>query len=148
MPYSEYNITVTNPEFDTVTIQNVQILPDVIAEQNIFMKKPLNETTNQDFYIPAHTLYGEYPPKIAEDAVKELPRSSGFVVLQDVVVPEYIIVHDGVPNDTSAPDYWIPYKDYIKNVASCEIYATWPEESIKANVLAIKIGRASCRERV
>ena len=49
MPYSEYNITVTNPEFDTVTIQNVQILPDVIAEQNIFMKKPLNETTNQDF---------------------------------------------------------------------------------------------------
>ena len=137
MPYSEYNITVTNPEFDTVTIQNVQILPDVIAEQNIFMKKPLNETTNQDFYIPAHTLYGEYPPKIAEDAVKELPRSSGFVVLQDVVVPEYIVVHDGVPNDTSAPDYWIPYKDYIKNVASCEIYATWPEESIKANVLAI-----------
>lgn len=137
MPYSEYNITVTNPEFDTVTIQNVQILPDVIAEQNIFMKKPLNEITNQDFYIPAHTLYGEYPPKIAEDAVKELPRSSGFVVLQDVVVPEYIVVHDGVPNDTSAPDYWIPYKDYIKNVASCEIYATWPEESIKANVLAI-----------
>lgn len=137
MPYSEYNITVTNPEFDTVTIQNVQILPDVIAEQNIFMKKPLSETTNQDFYIPAHTLYGEYPPKIAEDAVKELPRSSGFVVLQDVVVPEYIVVHDGVPNDTSAPDYWIPYKDYIKNVASCEIYATWPEESIKANVLAI-----------
>ena len=87
--------------------------------------------------IPPHTLYGEYPPKIAEDAVKELPPSRGFVVLSDVVVPEFIVVHDGVPDDSTAPDYWIPYKDYIKNVASCEIYATWPEEAIKANVLAI-----------
>ncbi len=136
-PYDEYDITVINPEFDSVTIQNVQILPDVIAEQNVFMKKTSESSTAQDFMIPPHTLYGEYPPKIAEDAVKKLPPSRGFVVLSDVVVPEFIVVHDGVPDDSTAPDYWIPYKDYIKNVASCEIYATWPEEAIKANVLAI-----------
>lgn len=59
------------------------------------------------------------------------------MVLDQVVIPEYVVVHDGDPNDTSAPNYWIPYKDYIKNVASCEIYATWPEESIKANILTI-----------
>ena len=61
----------------------------------------------------------------------------GEIVLSKVVVPEYVIVHDGSPSDTSALDYYVPYKDYIKNVASCEIYATWPESTITANVLAI-----------
>ena len=54
-----------------------------------------------------------------------------------VVVPETIIVHDGVPGNTSAANYYVPYKDYIKNVASSEIYATWPQSTITANVLAI-----------
>ena len=44
---------------------------------------------------------------------------------------------NGPPTDTSAQNYYIPYKDYIKNVASSEIYATWPESTIIANVLAI-----------
>ncbi len=52
-------------------------------------------------------------------------------------MPEYIIVHDGTPSDTTANNYYVRYKDYIKNVASCEIYATWPEATITANVLAI-----------
>lgn len=59
------------------------------------------------------------------------------MVLPNPVVPEFIIVHDGRPNDTSAPNYWIPFADYIKNVASSEIYANWPQSTIKANVLAI-----------
>ena len=46
-------------------------------------------------------------------------------------------MHDGVPNDSSAPNYYVRYKYYIKNVASSEIYATWPESSIYANILAI-----------
>lgn len=41
------------------------------------------------------------------------------------------------PNDRNAPNYYVPYKEYIKNVASSEIYATWPESTITANVLAI-----------
>jgi hypothetical protein len=48
-----------------------------------------------------------------------------------------MIVHDGDPNNANAPNYWIPFADYIKNVASSEIYSTWPSETIKANVLAI-----------
>ena len=54
-----------------------------------------------------------------------------------MVIPEYIVVHDGPVGDTSAQDYYVRYKDYIKNVASSEIYATWPEDTIRANVLAI-----------
>ena len=47
------------------------------------------------------------------------------------------MVHDGPVNDSAAGNYYVRYKDYIKNVASSEIYATWPREALKANILAI-----------
>ncbi len=62
---------------------------------------------------------------------------SGEIVLSRVVVPQTIVVHDGVPTDSTAKNYYVPYRDYIKNVASSEIYATWPQSTITANVLAI-----------
>ena len=46
-------------------------------------------------------------------------------------------MHDGAPSDSTAANYYVRYKDYIKNVASSEIYATWPDATIRANVLAI-----------
>ena len=46
-------------------------------------------------------------------------------------------VHDGAPGDSTAANYYVRYRDYIKNVASSEIYATWPDATIRANVLAI-----------
>lgn len=138
MPYSEYTLTSQQQGFDPITIKNIQVLPDVIAEQNVFMKKPEDvPAENLTFNIPPHTLYKEYPPKIPESAVKELPLPTGFVVLPDVVIPEFIVVHDGDPNDNNAPNYWIPYKDYIKNVLSCEIYATWPQDALRANTLVV-----------
>jgi hypothetical protein len=86
--------------------------------------------------IPDHTLYGEYPPKIPEDEIKPVDES-GEIVLSRVVIPEYVIVHDGVPQDPTAQNYYVRYTDYIKNVVSSEIYATWPESAIYANTLAI-----------
>ena len=55
---------------------------------------------------------------------------SGEIVLSRVVIPEYVIVHDGAPSDSSARNYWVRYRDYIKNVASSEIYATWTDAAI------------------
>lgn len=52
------------------------------------------------------------------------------------VIPEYITVHLGNPTDFSAPNVRIPFVDYIKNVASSEIYPTWPESAIRANIYA------------
>ena len=46
-------------------------------------------------------------------------------------------MHDGPPSDAGAADYYVRYKDYIKNVASSEIYSTWPDSTIRANILAI-----------
>lgn len=138
IPYSEYDVYVTTPGYQTTTIEGVQILPDVTALQDVNLT-PLTENVAPSRVIPIepNTLWGDFPPKIPEDEVKPLPPSLGFVVLPNPVVPEFIIVHDGVPNDSTAPNYWIPFKDYIKNVASCEIYSTWPSSTIESNVLAI-----------
>lgn len=137
MPYSEYTIQVTAPGFEPVTVAGAELLPTVLAIQNIQMR-PLPGSDQQDeiLVIPAHTLYGNYPPKIPEAEIKPT-NETGEIVLSRVVVPEYIIVHDGSPRDSTARDYYVKYKDYIKNVASSEIYATWPEETIRANILAI-----------
>ena len=51
--------------------------------------------------------------------------------------PSCTVVHDGVPDDSTATNYYVRYRDYIKNVVSSEIYATWNENAIYANTLAI-----------
>ncbi|MDO5410531.1 MAG: peptidoglycan-binding protein [Lachnospiraceae bacterium] len=136
-PYSEYQITVRAPGFEPLVIEGSEILAGVLSRQPVSLQPLEPGAAPTDIFIPDHTLYGEYPPKIPEAEIKPM-NESGEIVLSKVVVPEFIIVHDGVPSDTSAPDYYIPYRDYIKNVASSEIYATWPEEAITANVLAIQ----------
>lgn len=136
-PYSEYTLMVRAQGFEPVAISGTEILADTLALQPVRMV-PIADEVSPDvpIVIPDHTLYGEYPPKIAEAEVKPVAET-GEIVLSRVVVPQTIIVHDGVPTDPTAPNYYVPYGDYIKNVASSEIYATWPRETIIANVLAI-----------
>lgn len=50
-------------------------------------------------------------------------------------IPEYITVHLGPPS-SNAPNVTVPFTDYIKNVASSEIYPTWPENALRANIIA------------
>ena len=136
-PYSEYTLDISAPGFEPVSIAGTEILANVRAIQNVRMRpSDVGREEEEVFVIPAHTLYGEYPPKITEDEIKPT-NESGEIVLSRVVVPEYIVVHDGSPRDATAADYYVKYKDYIKNVASSEIYATWPADTIRANVLAI-----------
>lgn len=136
-PYSQYTVIVTAPGFETVEVNGTAILPDVLAIQPIRMLPSTTEPDSAELYvILPHTLYYEYPPKIAEDEIKPVGES-GEIVLDRVVVPEYVVVHDGPPSDASAKNYYVRYRDYIKNVASSEIYATWPEAAIYANILAI-----------
>ncbi len=137
MPYSEYTLTVNAPGYEPVTVSGVEVLPEVTAMQNIEMvPTETSQEESETIVIPDHTLYGDYPPKIPEDEIKPMDES-GEIVLSRVVIPEYIIVHDGVPADSTAGNYYVRYRDYIKNVVSSEIYATWPENAIYANTLAI-----------
>ena len=135
-PYSEYNFKISAPGFEPIEINSAEILPDETAIQNVQLTPTIKPETAELYVIDPHTLYAQYPPKIAEPEVKLVPEG-GEIVLSQVVIPEYVVVHNGPPSDTSAKNYYERYRDYIKNVASSEIYATWPESSLQANILAI-----------
>jgi len=134
-PYAEYTVQVEAEGFENSEIAGIQVLPSVRAEQSVSIAFQAGAEFER-LVIGPHTLWGEYPPKIEEAEVKPVGES-GEIVLSRVVIPEYVVVHDGPVNDTTAQDYYVRYKDYIKNVASSEIYATWPDDTIRANVLAI-----------
>jgi len=136
-PFSLYTIQVRAEGYQTLNISGIEVLPTVKAIQNVTLV-PLDYpgTTRGDIDIPVNTLFGDYPPKIEEAEIKPL-EESGEIVLSRVVIPEYVVVHDGPPTDSRAGNYYVRYKDYIKNVASSEIYATWPDATIRANALAI-----------
>lgn len=134
-PYSEYNIEIRAEGYEPVSISGTELLPEVTAVQPVVMTAR-GEDPFDRIVIPAHTLFGDYPPKIPEAEVKPV-EETGEIVLSRVVVPEYVVVHDGPPDDSTASNYFVRYRDYIKNVACSEIYATWPAETIRANILAI-----------
>ena len=136
-PYSEYNLHISAPGFKPLVVSGTEILPEATAIQPVALE-PETDTQEEEnpVVIPDHTLYGNYPPKIAESEIKPV-NETGEIVLSRVVVPQTVVVHDGVPTDSTASNYYVPYRDYIKNVASSEIYATWPQSTITANVLAI-----------
>ncbi len=137
-PYSEYDLVVEADGFESLILVGIQILPTSRALQNLFLfPRVTTEPTAESILIEEHTLWGLFPPKIPEDEVKPLPATTGFIVLPEPVIPEFVIVHLGVPNDTAAPNVWVPFSDYIKNVASSEIYSTWPIQTLRANILAI-----------
>ncbi|MDU6480738.1 MAG: peptidoglycan-binding protein, partial [Paeniclostridium sordellii] len=142
-PYSQYVVEVIKDGYETIIINGTQVLATVIAQQGIRMnpkqrsRRSYSRQNEIIIDIGAHTLWGNYPPKIPESDLKPLPPPTGFVVLDNPVVPEFVVVHDGMPENKNAPNYWIYFKDYIKNVASSEIYSTWPTETIFANIIAI-----------
>ena len=105
-PYSQYTVEVISEGYETAIIDGTQVFPTVEARQNV----PLNtQTRRRHFYyrknenvydIGDNTLYGTYPPKIPESDLKPLPPPTGFVVLDNPVVPEFVVVHDGLPADS------------------------------------------------
>lgn len=138
LPYGLYDITVARDGFDDVAVRGVQIFPESTALQKINLIESGNRASRADIIIILpNTLNGNYPSKIPEAAEKPLPPPSSGVVLPKPVVPEFITVHQGSPDDASAPNVRVEYKEYIKNVASCEIYSTWPQTTIRANLFCI-----------
>ena len=134
-PYSEYTVKVEAEGYSPVEVTGSELLSGQSSVQPVEMDE-LTPDAFQDIAIPDHTLFGDYPEKIPEAEIKPVDET-GEIVLSRVVVPEYVVVHDGAPSDSTAKDYYVRYRDYIKNVACSEIYATWTDAAIRANVLAI-----------
>lgn len=131
LPYTEYAIQVIAPGLKTVEIFGIQVFPNVTAFQPV--KLPPMDTTGlpEIIIIGPHTLVADYPPQVYEDEIK-FPFETGL----PVVIPEFIVIHTGIPTDRNAINICDRYINYIKNVVSNEIYPTWPIETIYANILA------------
>ena len=139
VPYSLYDLKIERQGFQSLVVNGIQIFPTQIAIQqcNLVEENRRSKFRADVINIQPNTLNGNYPAKIPEEVDKPLPLPTSGVVLPKPVIPEFITVHQGSPNNTSASNVTVLYKDYIKNVASCEIYSTWSESTIRANVYAI-----------
>lgn len=138
IPYSFAEVTIEREGFLPTMIKGVQIFPSRIALQQARLRESRGSYRQEvTINIQANRLVGNFPPKIPEADEKELPFPKGTVVLPEPVVPEYIVVHNGRPDDNSAANYRVDYREYVKNVACCEIFSTWSENTIRANVYAI-----------
>ncbi|AAK81178.1 peptidoglycan hydrolase-like protein with peptidoglycan-binding domain [Clostridium acetobutylicum] len=136
IPYGLYDIRIDAANLNSQLIKGCQVMPDRVALQNA----NLTGTAQRQqiiIEIQPNVQVGKYPPKIPEAPEKPAPSGpSGFVVLPEPEVPQYIVVHAGPP-DSSAPNYTVRFIDYIKNVCSSEIFSTWSDSTIRANALCI-----------
>lgn len=134
-PYVTVDLRIVIRGYITVSIIGEQIFPNQTTKQTVRMEV-LTATPNElekIIIIPEHKLYtNRADVRIPEEdalpaAVTEVPRK--------VTVPESIRVHLGPPG-ANVRTVTVPFIDYIKNVASSEIYPTWPTNSLIANVIA------------
>lgn len=149
LPYSLYNVTVFAEGWYRMQILGVQIFEDTVTQLPIDLI-PLPEGVRSPdelemvvIRIPEHVLRdprNATPPAPPNQSVPPTPVSPAVAlpavtIGEGVFIPETITVHLGAPNE-SAPNVTVAFIDYIKNVASSEIYPTWPKESLRANILA------------
>lgn len=130
-PYETYDVEVSALGLTPTKINGVQIFDSETSIQNIYVTSIDENSGDVESTITPNTLWKNESPNLIEES------DNSTFVLDKVIIPEKIIVHDGIPSNTAAPNYAVPFVDYVKNVASSEIYSTWPTETIKANVLAI-----------
>ncbi len=129
-PYATVNVQVATNGFYTNFYNGVQVFPDTVAIQEAALV-PLPEETSRDagleFDIPRHALT---QPPAPREQVYDTSR-----VLEEVFIPYNITVHLGPP-DAEASNVTVTFPNYIKNVASSEVYPTWPENALRANIHA------------
>ena len=130
--YSTYEVEVSHARFITNVIRGVQIFDTVTSTLPVSMA-PVPRTFEKsnlvrEVNIPSHGLLTQEGRK--QQGPKVQPK-----VLRDVAIPEYITVHLAHP-DSWARNVRVKFIDYIKNVASSEIYPTWPQASLVANIYA------------
>ncbi len=132
--YSLFDILVEAPGFVPVFVRGVQVFPNIQSELPLNLEPFVGEfaqSTVQSYNVSENASVStpERNPEVPDEP---------FVtdVLSEIVIPSSIVVHLGAPSDESARNITVPFTEYIKNVASSEIFPTWDEEAIRANIYA------------
>ncbi|WP_315081451.1 peptidoglycan-binding protein [uncultured Clostridium sp.] len=131
IPYGIYNIDILPENFDEVIIEGVSVFETITSIQNIEL---VEEGEESAFNVSAEKII--IPPEQLVFNAKRDKQVGTMIqplVLERPYIPEFIVVHLGPPS-VPAENVTVGFVDYIKNVASSEIYPTWPEESLKANI--------------
>lgn len=141
-PYSEYAIFIEATGYAPVVLRGTQIFEGVTAVQKMELI-PISGAEGRDSVeiidIPEHTLIGQYPQQESQQELQKEIKTQQETREdsdRDIVIPEFVIVHDGHPN-TPARNYKLRFKDYIKNVVASEVYPTWKKEALLANALCV-----------
>ena len=130
-PYAVCSLTAAKAGYRTVRIEGVQIFAGQVTLAQPEMIPDTEEgrdVANPPVVIPTHALFagdGGSGPEPEEACV---PR-----VLSQVIIPKNITVHLGKPA-ASAQNVTVSFRNYIANVASSEVYPTWPEQALRANI--------------
>lgn len=134
--YATVNLRIVVAGYVTVFIIGEQIFTNQTTNQTVYMGHQADSPgqTERIIVIPEHHLEES---RIDPSAPSRRVLSEAVIPddVRQVVVPETIRVHLGAPG-SNAENVTVPFIDYIKNVASSEIYPTWPESSLVANVIA------------
>ena len=132
LPYAVCSLTARKPGYRTVRIQGIQIFAGQVTLARPEMIPDTEEgkdIVDPPVIIPTHALFagnGGSGPAPTDPC-------TGSRVLDRVIVPKNITVHLGRPA-ASARNVTVSFRDYIANVASSEVYPTWPIEALKANI--------------
>ena len=132
-PYEVYDVQFRKEGYVPAEVRDIQIFADTLAVQVIEMIPDATDNytgPRQVSTVPQHHLTCECPCFSTAPAEKNVENR----ILQVPVIPTNITVHLGRPNNSSAENLTVPFKYYIKNVASSEIYPTWPENALRANI--------------
>ncbi|MCL2171836.1 MAG: hypothetical protein FWB71_06725, partial [Defluviitaleaceae bacterium] len=129
--YAVYTAQVLAEGWRPMTYNGIMIFDQSTSIQVIELHPEIEgEESNPEFMeIAGHALDNPTMPEPQIEPI--LPR-----ILSEVIMPNFITVHLGRPENW-APNVRVPFVDYIKNVTSHEIFDTWPEEAIIANVWCI-----------
>lgn len=130
LPYSTYNIEISLNNVIVARIQGIQ----VFANNTTIQQWEINPISTiavegNDISIPTHALFNGTGGSGVGEPIEDVME----FVLAFPIIPRVIRVHLGRPG-SNARIVSVPFKDYLKNVASSEIYPTWPDASLRANI--------------
>lgn len=131
-PYSTYDLIAEAEGFNIVHISDVQIFDGETAIQPVTLI-PLME--DQPYPFVQDIFIGPHAVQMTEPRNQIGPSVEPFA-LRQVIIPNPITIHLGTPS-SYAQNVQVTFPDYVKNVASSEIYPTWPQASLEANIYVI-----------
>ncbi len=129
VPFISYNLLAQADGFNSLYLSDIPVFEGETAVVPLALV-PMQSLQR----APYQTEIEIGKPAVAmTDARSQEGTQAGLYVLRQVVIPKLITVHLGRP-DANATNVQVSFPDYVKNVASSEVYPTWPDAALRANI--------------